>query len=758
MNCSVPWFRREIAAILIALGISGAVSAHPLEKGLVISDPLIVEALEKRGFAFSTFIATQLDQQGTCEVQPIVSKAENPFQHYPLCRVAETLRTRVQKAQSQTLDEVARTSAGKGTLFPTDFFKDKDATVTLVGVVNRMDRAYRPSRHRGEIRASSCGEIRLIYRFGYRETKDRETVQSRLPLTLNLVLRARRPGQQEDCATIARRWLDYGSEQPSSFVGTRAEADRLAIALVKNGPLALVNADHVDRLELNMQIMRLPALTKQDFGTHAEYLLTVFNWDLKHRIFIHVPLENQIDRNLGLKDTEISKSSLRRRLSELKRELFSDAAIADLDSGRLIIPEKYLAMEAISVAPGGESRSQNGSVNVFLGSDDECSKPDLSSGKLCISEIARVLQRYEKSRGPLKTVKSANGFIARLNDVSCSGCHQTRSVAGFHFTGADIPEAFSANAVFVPGSPHLFGDLPRRAEIVRQIANGRNIDGVNFARGFSARPERRFSVVLSDTTLFDGWGAACDLEAGKAHADKSFADWTCSNGLTCKPYMPSVRNPTRGICMNTDTRVGDMLETGVVTHARYGNDLYTRRAPNLAQAYGGADTSLDLVGGEPLGKRLKLPERPAHSRFVAAQQMGFVQRQTGGFPGGMLRTECCENLPSEATCGMVAVDGFNTCLDRKPFTACFREHVNYAGLRACDAATPCREDYICLRPMLGKISEFDNLVAVNRQYSCQIPDKSWLKRAEMGTCIPPYFVLQFRADKHQAGADGESMK
>ena len=42
-----------------------------------------------------------------------------------------------------------------------------------------------------------------------------------------------------------------------------------------------------------------------------------------------------------------------------------------------------------------------------------------------------------------------------------------------------------------------------------------------------------------------------------------------------------------------------------------------------------------------------------------------------------------------------------------------------AGLRACDAATPCRDDYLCVRLDAGR-----------------------------GACIPPYFVFQMRVDGH----------
>ncbi|MER8377073.1 hypothetical protein, partial [Mesorhizobium sp. M1406] len=55
-----------------------------------------------------------------------------------------------------------------------------------------------------------------------------------------------------------------------------------------------------------------------------------------------------------------------------------------------------------------------------------------------------------------------------------------------------------------------------------------------------------------------------------------------------------------------------------------------------------------------------------------------------------------------------------------------REFTKTAGLRACDKAHPCREDYICT-------AGYDDLVEA---------------KAGKGTCIPPYFIFQFRVDGH----------
>jgi hypothetical protein len=77
---------------------------------------------------------------------------------------------------------------------------------------------------------------------------------------------------------------------------------------------------------------------------------------------------------------------------------------------------------------------------------------------------------------------------------------------------------------------------------------------------------------------------------------------------------------------------------------------------------------------------------------------------TGGFPSGTLRLSECIGLPNEATCGLTASSGFNKCIPKiksdpqYSVNLCLRYFTSFAGLRACDHANPCRDDYICIRP------------------------------------------------------------
>ena len=116
--------------------------------------------------------------------------------------------------------------------------------------------------------------------------------------------------------------------------------------------------------------------------------------------------------------------------------------------------------------------------------------------------------------------------------MTCSGCHQTRGIGGFHFPGVDWMAAKPSNSTVVPASPHFFGDQVRRRDILAAVAGGKPPD---YSRGFASRPQLRGSTELAGTEYDDGWGAHCYAQ-GKPAADNdtSFRAWTCAEGLACQ--------------------------------------------------------------------------------------------------------------------------------------------------------------------------------------------------------------------------------
>lgn len=494
-------------------------------------------------------------------------------------------------------DELARAAAGdklagvdvarfSHRLFDRRFFRLPQASFKLAGVVNRLDRAAYD--------ASSCGETRLIYRLAYALDNERA---SKLPMTLGVELKVPRGS---DCVEAVARWRD----PTSADAETRAAWLRSA-----QGPLApslLVVAHDSARVVVNVQLVRWPSTVRPDLGGHAEYLLRAFRPGAGGALEPEL-LENTIDP---------ADFRTPQRQAELVRWLAENAA--SVDDGTALLPPQFLAKRAISVTPRGLSRLANRPFSAAL-SPGAFAGRDFKAGRF---------------------VKSAAGLLRRLDQLSCQGCHEARSVAGFHLLGEDPASAPVENALALPVSPHVEGDLPRRERIAVDAASGGMAD---LAVPFAERPTR------------DGrYGAPCGLGT-----DPSFAEWTCDEGLQCSAIEAGAGEPV-GQCQSATGQVGDSCERGAVT-------------PN-------ADRRRDRMG------RVSVEACP-----------GMVcNRSSVGFPGGMCTADCGA---TGASCGAIAIlDSFNACLARgESFLACIRGNTNPAGLRACGPESPCRDDYVCAR-------------------------------------------------------------
>jgi hypothetical protein len=673
--------RAFLTLTFLSLSLSAAALAQSsLENGVAITDPAIVQQLERKGYSIT----------GVLFPGSSPMKNDNLFKG-KLKSVEDTLTKDIRTLPSLSLDDIARATFPNEHSSPElrmseSLINDRRSSFVLTGVVNRMDRAYRTLSPIKKL--VNCGEVRFLYRFTYdikvQDSSDSSKeldVASRLPFTLSVVFNAKGDKDPISCADIAKRWQGLDGITKADDVVTYLTSEK--------GPLKYLKPTQIDRIEANLQLFRLPASVKKDFGGHAEYLLRVFRRDSPNDPFVVTRLENQFDR-AALKDSHNGA-----KLAEFKNWVLKPAALDELDRGVLEIPFNFLADRAISVSPGGSARAQNQpSFDLFTD-----------------QEILDALAKYEaKSGKKLQSIKSANGFRARMDDLTCSGCHQARTIAGFHFPGADPDTEAPSNAVHVPGSAHFEADLPRRRAIVDAFAAKKQPD---FSRPFNSRPDERYRSALASTQLFDGWGAPCHFGD-----DPSFAAWTCRAGLTCKSTHASDHQPKMGICVTAAAiKIGDPVEFGKVVHdpVKYGNDSYTRLVPS-----GSTDPD-----------HYEVPDPPSDRSDYRVAHQGWRQKDsTGGFPGGMLRIGPCEDLPGtsplpqEAKCGRVAATGFNDCIAQgKPFTECLKK-TETAGLRACDSTNPCRSDYICTAP-----------------YDLPGPKG-------MGTCIPPYFMFQFRVDGH----------
>jgi hypothetical protein len=380
----------------------------------------------------------------------------------------------------------------------------------LAGIVNRMDRAY--------LSPETCGEVRLIYRLtrmGESPAGD-DANSSRLPMTLNVVLRAKGEkslapgGIAVTCKDTAQRWLAT-AEWPQTG------AD-LAVRLISaGGPLEFVEPVDVDRIETNLQIAHAPKSAVRDFRT--DYLLKVFRYNAQARLFEEAPLENQIDRDRILAD-----DNLRR---DFAAWLLDPQHFSELDRGTILIPHRFLAAGAIAPTPVGFDSSKLQPEFGLVQSEGATANPVFSE-----NDVVGALKKASENGVKLQNIRSVAGFERRLNDITCSGCHHTRGIGGFHFPGVDWMAAKPSNSSVVPASPHFFGDQIRRRDILTSMRDGTPPD---YSRGFSSRPQLRGSAELAGTEYDDGWGAHCYAQRPKAaDNDRSFKSWTCAEGLACQ--------------------------------------------------------------------------------------------------------------------------------------------------------------------------------------------------------------------------------
>lgn len=475
-------------------------------------------------------------------------------------------------------------------LFDARWLASPAARFELAGVVNRMDR--RP------FNPDACGELRLIYRLRYSILSKGQRVTSRLPFTINLVSWQQGGGAGQGCDDVARLWLEA-----RKHLGP----DQVAWLTSKRGPLnpAALSFERLKSLEVNFQSVRWPSTVRPDLGAHAEYLMRVFEYDQKTGAFVMAALENTVDV-AKLKGDAKLRAKL---LAWLKAPKNAQA----IDQGIAVIPDEFLARRATSVSPRGLARLAN--------------RP-----------FKRLFDKGELSEGTLR----------RLDDLSCIGCHQGRSVAGFHFLGIDRADTPAVNAINVTGSPHFNLDLPRRLAYLEAL------------EAEKAPVEARPSSERADAGE-GGYGSHCGL------GDPAFKAWTCNPGMACRNLGLAAGDQTVGQCFPEPLgEVGDPCESGTLK-------------PD-------ADPKKDKVVGAREGRC----------------KAGVCEVNEVGFPDGMCAVACASQV-KDVACGAIALLlPFNTCLGQgKPFTKCIAENVRPAGLRACDEQRPCRDDYLCARTGSG---------------------------------------------------------
>jgi hypothetical protein len=486
-------------------------------------------------------------------------------------------------------------------LFDVRWLSARTARFELVAVVNRIDRQ---AFHDG-----GCGEPRLIYRLAYELEERGVRHASRLPMTAVAELLPARERSDPGCKAAAQRWL-----APAGLAGA-ALGDWVVSTAGPLGGAALARAQ-IAQLAINVQTVRWPSAVRPDLGGHAEYVLRAFTWDEPSARYRPRKLENTPDVPRLLRD--------RRLRDELRAWIAQPDNLTGVDEATAKLPDEFLAESIVSVTPRGFARLQNRPFRRLL--------EPAELGDLALAG--------------LRHARSPEALVRRLDDLTCNGCHQSRSVAGFHVLGEDGPETVAGNALASALSPHALAEVDRRKAYLLALARGERADSV---RPFAERAGPHD----------DGYGAHCGL------GDPGFAEWRCAPALHCDAYEAPVGESTVGVCLPDTPGVGDPCQPGrVQMHA---------------------DPRRDRVRG--------LPPR-------ACEQICEASRV--GFPGGMCAASC-DHLAGDATCGGIAIlTDFNNCLARRePFADCVAQHVRPAGLRACSDTQPCRDDYICARTASG---------------------------------------------------------
>lgn len=434
---------------------------------------------------------------------------------------------------------------------------------------------------------NSCGELRLIYRLAYEQEQNGILVRSRMPMTVNAVFKL---PFDSNCQSVANSWVSAQSEALKSWTSKK----------------------WLKSLEVNLQTVRWPSTIRGDMGGSAEYLLQVNK--IENGSFVLSPLENTPDVEKIGADPSLKK--------ELLNWLLIPENIKALDEGVINIPEKFLAKSVSSFALHGMNRLSNRPYDVIFNKDD-------------FSSV---------NFSDLKNIYGPSSMRRRLNDMTCMGCHQGRTIAGFHFLGKDSSTTIFANSIYSSQSPHLIEEQNRRNIYFQNILKGKVADN---SRPFSERNPK----------IPGEMNAHCGLPGSE------YKEWTCREGLKCVAVINPETSQEIGECLPIKPVAGNPCEPGLISQ-RF-------------------DANKDIV-------KAKIKMNCSANQQCEATRVGF--------PGGMCSGGCSNLKPGE-TCGSIAIlQGFNQCLGaNNPFEICLEQNVRPASLQACDDETACRADYVCTK-------------------------------------------------------------
>jgi hypothetical protein len=395
-------------------------------------------------------------------------------------------------------------------LFDVRWLRSAQTRFDLVGVAPRLDRARLPQ---------DCGDVRLLYRLAYDATVGAEQITSRLPMTISVSLAPRPNDTANGCRADAAAW-----RAPVTIADDAAAVGRW---LVTDGPLArALEPARVTLVLTNVQVLRIPAASQPLLGGHAEYQLRAFGVDASGALVV-APLENTPDVARIRGDQALR--------GELLAWLRDPATLDQIDRGVHRVPPHLLATRASSYSPFGLARAANRSFAALFTARELAALP----------------------LGERKTIATPDALLRRLDEATCQGCHQVRSVAGFHVVGVDPPAAPAGAALAIEYSPLLAAERVRRAGVIDALA-----------RGVSADLGRPLAPAERAPASPPGVGDACELGKLRASARGPEHDAlassrrvACGAGLSCTKQRGGFPG---GMCQARCAALGDDAVCGVI--------------------------------------------------------------------------------------------------------------------------------------------------------------------------------------------------
>jgi hypothetical protein len=409
-------------------------------------------------------------------------------------------------------------------LFDARWLRSKQTRFDLVGIAPRIDRARLPH---------DCGDVRLLFRLAYDATVGGEQISSRLPMTISVSLAPKPNDTTNGCREDAMAW-----RVPESIADDAAAVGRW---LVTEGALAGALApSRVTLVLTNAQLVRLPAAAQPVLGGHAEYQLRAFVID-GNGTLVESPLENTPDVARIRGDQALR--------DELLAWLRDPATLDQIDSGVHRVPAHLLATRTSSYSPFGLARPANRSF-ARLFTEDELAALPLASRK---------------------TIATPAALLRRLDESTCHGCHQVRSVAGFHLVGVDAPNAPAGAALAIAYSPLLASERARRSSLIETVATGARAD-------FGRPPPPVEQAPASPPQI----GDACELGTVRASTRGPERDAivnsrrvSCGPRLACTPQRGGFPG---GMCKARCDALGDRAVCGVIAVHPF-NDCLGSGAP-----------------------------------------------------------------------------------------------------------------------------------------------------------------------------------